>query len=181
MTDEAAALRLSLAAGGRWLGLSRTKRMTEHESNGFDPLRLDRQLCFPLYAATNLMQRLYRPLLTPLGLTYTQYLVLLLLWERKTASVGELRACLYLDAGTITPLLKRMERAGLVVRQRDGDDQRRVLIRLTGRSAALRKQAARIPAALWARIGIDVEAGKRLYSLTTILVEQLRHATLLDA
>jgi len=76
---------------------------TKHEDEAGQWLRLDRQVCFPLYAATNLMQRLYRPLLAPLGLTYSQYLVLLLLWEHGRASVGELRDCLYLDAGTITP------------------------------------------------------------------------------
>src|SRR6516165_420930 len=114
----------------------------------FDPLRLDHQLCFPLYAATNLLQRLYRPLLAPLGLTYSQYLVLLLLWERGTATVGELRDCLYLDAGTITPLLKRMERADLVTRRRDSEDERRVLIELTAHARALRKKATHIPMTL---------------------------------
>ncbi|PWW31736.1 MarR family winged helix-turn-helix transcriptional regulator [Chromohalobacter israelensis] len=104
---------------------------TRHAGDAGDWLRLDRQICFPLYAATNLMQRLYRPLLTPLGLTYSQYLVLLVLWERESATVGELRDCLHLDAGTITPLLKRMERGGLVTRSRDRQDERRVIIALT--------------------------------------------------
>ena len=100
-------------------------------AEGEDLLRLDHQVCFPLYAATNLMQRLYRPLLEPLGLTYAQYLVMLLLWAQAPMSVGKLRACLHLDIGTLSPLLKRMERSGLITRRRDADDERRVLVALT--------------------------------------------------
>ncbi len=79
---------------------------------GDDPLLLDRQVCFPLYAATNLLNRLYGPVLKPLGLTYPQYLVMLVLWEEEPQTVGALGARLYLDSGTLTPLLKRMEQAG---------------------------------------------------------------------
>ncbi|WP_280548578.1 MULTISPECIES: MarR family transcriptional regulator [unclassified Halomonas] len=147
---------------------------SEHQDDASEWLRLDRQVCFPLYAATNLMQRLYRPLLAPLGLTYSQYLVLLVLWERGSASVGELRDCLYLDAGTITPLLKRMERDGLVTRRRDREDERRVLIALTPHATALREQAQRIPETLAARIGFDAAEGAQLHDVTTSLVERLR-------
>ena len=93
---------------------------------GDDPLLLDRQVCFPLYAATNLLNRLYGPVLRPLGLTYPQYLVMLVLWEEEPQTVGALGARLYLDSGTLTPLLKRMEAAGLVSRTRDAEDQRRL-------------------------------------------------------
>jgi DNA-binding MarR family transcriptional regulator len=137
-------------------------------------LRLDRQVCFPLYAATNLMQRLYRPLLLPLGLTYSQYLVLLVLWERGSSTVGELRDCLYLDAGTITPLLKRMERGGLVTRSRDSADERRVIIALTPRASALREQAQRIPETLAAQLGFDAATAAQLHGETTSLVERLQ-------
>jgi len=147
---------------------------TRHASDAGDRLRLDRQVCFPLYAATNLMQRLYRPLLAPLGLTYSQYLVLLLLWEHGSASVGELRGCLHLDAGTITPLLKRMERDGLVTRSRDSEDERRVIVALTPHSAALREQAQRIPETLAARIDFDASKATTLHDLTTSLVERLQ-------
>lgn len=152
-----------------------------HEGGADNWLRLDRQVCFPLYAATNLMQRLYRPLLAPLGLTYSQYLVLLVLWERGSASVGELRHCLYLDAGTITPLLKRMERDGFVTRSRDSEDERRVTIALTPHAAALQEQAKRIPETLAARIGIDATKGAELHEVTTSLVERLRRLVLSDA
>ncbi len=150
------------------------------DSGAGDWLRLDRQVCFPLYAATNLLQRLYRPLLSPLGLTYSQYLVLLLLWERGTATVGELRDCLYLDAGTITPLLKRMERGGLITRRRDNQDERRVLIALTPHAAALRKKAAHVPMTLAARVGIDSEEGRQLHGITTSLVGRLRRVALAE-
>jgi len=151
------------------------------ESMDGDWLRLDRQVCFPLYAATNLMQRLYRPLLAPLGLTYTQYLVLLLLWERGTATVGELRDCLYLDAGTVTPLLKRMERSGLVNRRRDDRDERRVLISLTPHAAALRGQAEQIPMRLAAQFGGEAEEILRLHGATTALVDRLSGMVLPEA
>ena len=113
-----------------------------------DPLRLDRQVCFPLYAASNLLTRLYRPVLARLGLTYPQYLVLLVLWERSPLTVGALGDVLYLDSGTLTPLLKRMEQAGLVERRRDRHDERRVLIHLTDAGRALREAALDVPATL---------------------------------
>jgi MarR family transcriptional regulator, organic hydroperoxide resistance regulator len=110
-----------------------------------DPLLLDRQVCFPLYAATNLLGRLYRPVLEELGLTYPQYLVMLVLWEHEPQTVGALGERLYLDSGTLTPLLKRMEAAALVVRQRDKQDERRVLITLTEQGRALRARAVHVP------------------------------------
>ncbi|MFZ5663944.1 MAG: MarR family winged helix-turn-helix transcriptional regulator [Pseudomonadota bacterium] len=112
---------------------------------GDDPLLLDRQVCFPLYAATNLLNRLYGPVLRPLGLTYPQYLVMLVLWEEEPQTVGALGARLYLDSGTLTPLLKRMEAAGMVSRTRDAEDERRVLIGLTERGRALRADALHVP------------------------------------
>lgn len=110
-----------------------------------DPLLLDRQVCFPLYAATNLINRLYGPVLGGLGLTYPQYLVMLVLWEHEVQTVGALGARLYLDSGTLTPLLKRIEAAGLVARTRDPDDERRVLVTLTDRGRALRDRAVHVP------------------------------------
>jgi DNA-binding MarR family transcriptional regulator len=110
-----------------------------------DPLHLDRQVCFPLYAATNLITRLYRPALASLGLTYPQYLVMLVLWEREPQTVGALGAHLYLDSGTLTPLLKRMEAAGLVSRQRDPLDERRVSVSLTEAGRQLRQKALHVP------------------------------------
>ena len=108
-------------------------------------LQLDNQLCFALYSTSLAMTRLYKPLLDALGITYPQYLVLLVLWERDGLSVSELSNRLFLDSGTLTPLLKRMEAAGLVTRQRAVEDERRVHIALTESSRQLKTQAAQIP------------------------------------
>jgi DNA-binding MarR family transcriptional regulator len=138
-----------------------------------DPLRLDRQVCFPLYAAANLIQRLYRPLLAPLGLTYSRYLVMLALWQREPASVGELCACLHLDVGTLSPLLKRMERAGLVTRTRDRDDDRKVMVALTPHGRSLREDALVVPRTLAKQIGLKPEAAESLRDQTQALVAKL--------
>ncbi len=137
-----------------------------------DPLHLDQQLCFALYAASNRIQRLYRPLLEPLGLTYPQYLVMLVLWQHGRRSVGELGEALHLDSGTLTPLLKRLEAAGLVVRKRCSEDERRVFVDLSAEGRALRVQAQGVPARLACSTSLD--AG-RLRSLR----DQVRQ--LLDA
>ena len=108
--------------------------------------RLDHQLCFALYSSSLLMTKLYKPVLGPLGLTYPQYLVLLVvLWETDAIGVGELGARLYLDSGTLTPLLKRMEAAGLLARTRAAADERRVIVTLTVAGRALRRRAAHVP------------------------------------
>ena len=100
-------------------------------------LRLDNQLCFPLYAASRKIVRMYRLLLEPLGLTYTQYITMMALWERDGVTVGELGQRLYLDSGTLTPLLKKMEAAGLVERHRGTEDERQVVITRTSDGRAL--------------------------------------------
>ena len=114
-------------------------------------LQLDHQLCFALYSASLAMTKLYKPLLDAIGLTYPQYLVMLVLWESDGVSVSMLGERLSLDSGTLTPLLKRMEAAGLVQRQRDPQDERRVRIALTSTGQALRAQAEPIPACILAR------------------------------
>ena len=115
--------------------------------------QLEDQLCFAVYAAGHAFNAAYKPLLEPLGLTYPQYLVLMILWEGDGLAVGRLGSRLHLDSGTLTPLLKRMERAGLVTRERDADDERQVLIRLTAQGQGLRSRAAGLGAALACRAG----------------------------
>jgi MarR family transcriptional regulator, organic hydroperoxide resistance regulator len=110
-----------------------------------DQLALDQQLCFPLYAASRAMTAVYRPKLEAMGLTYPQYLVMLVLWERDGRSVGEFCAALALDSGTLSPLLKRLEAAGFVARSRSAADERRVEIRLTPTGRDLRAAACGIP------------------------------------
>lgn len=123
-----------------------------------DPLALDRQLCFALYAASHRITRLYRPLLEPLGLTYPQYLAMLALWQESPTTVGALCARLKLDTGTLTPLLKRLQTAGLVERRRDESDERRVNVALTDQGRALRARAATIPGRLMCESDWPVEA-----------------------
>ena len=107
--------------------------------------RLDRQLCFALYSSSLLMTKLYKPVLGALGLTYPQYLVLLALWQADAMGVGELGEQLYLDSGTLTPLLKRMEAAGWLSRERAAHDERRVIVKLTPAGRALRRKATHVP------------------------------------
>ena len=133
-------------------------------------LRLGRQLCFALYAASRAAVNLYRPVLEPLGLTYPQYLVLLVLWEHGDTSIKDLGAALMLDSGTLSPLVKRMESAGLVHRARRVDDERSVLVSLTPAGRALRRKAAAVPTTIAAAAGLPeadlVDLRDRLVALT---------------
>ena len=108
-------------------------------------LALDQQLCFALYASSLAMTKLYKPLLEPLGLTYPQYLVMLVLWERDGITVSDVGARLTLDSGTLTPLLKRLQAGGLLARTRDTEDERRVLVKLTAAGCALKSRAMKVP------------------------------------
>ena len=124
-----------------------------------DALKLDSMLCFAVYAAGHAFTRFYKPRLDALGLTYPQYLVFLVLWETDGLTVKALGAKLFLDSGTITPLVKRLEARGLVRRQRDAADERLVRIWLTDAGRALRQEALAVPLAVGAALGGDVEAG----------------------
>jgi len=108
-------------------------------------LHLDNQLCFAIYSTSLTMTKLYKPVLERLGLTYPQYLVMLALWESAPLTVSELGARLFLDSGTLTPLLKRMQAAGWLVRERDADDERRVIVSLSDTGRALRRRAGSVP------------------------------------
>lgn len=146
--------------------------MTE-DQHPDDPLRLDRQICFPLYAASNLINRLYRPVLSKLGLTYPQYLVMLALWDQAPRTVGALGEALYLDSGTLTPLLKRMEQAGLLTRKRDPEDERRVQVDLTRVGRALKAEAQRVPETLTAGFEGDPADVEKLRDSVQALVATL--------
>ena len=121
-----------------------------------DDLKLDKQVCFALYAASRAVINLYRPVLDALGLTYPQYLVLLVLWERGPALVKELGEALDLDSGTLSPLLKRLEAAGLVRRERCAEDERAVRIHLTDSGNALRARANSVPRKLSGATGMEL-------------------------
>jgi len=147
-----------------------------HADNHADWLRLDQQLCFALYSTSLAMTKIYKPLLAPLGLTYPQYLAMLVLWERDGLAVGELGERLFLDSGTLTPLLKRMEASGWLQRERATDDERRVIVSLTAEGRALRQKAKRVPLQLAQATHCSID---ELTSLTQRL-QQLR-AQLLSA
>ena len=131
----------------------------------YPQLHLDCQLCFPLYAASRKIVNFYTPYLKPLGLTYTQYLVLLALWESGSAHVGELCRRLYLDNGTVTPLLKKMEEAELVRRCRSKEDERIVTVTVTEKGWALREEAKDIPSRVGNCMPLSQSEAETLYRL----------------
>ena len=130
-----------------------------------EAMKLENQLCFPLYAAARKITGLYAPHLKPLDLTYTQYIVLLVLWEHREITVGELCRRLYLDSGTISPLLKKLESAGYIVKARAREDERVVEIRLTEAGAALQEAAKDIPEKVGRCVSLAPEKAKILYAL----------------
>ncbi|WP_199100251.1 MarR family transcriptional regulator [Dyella sp. ASV21] len=137
-------------------------------------LLLDQQLCFALYAASRSVTGLYRPLLEPLGLTYPQYLAMLVLWEQDGLTVRELGQRLQLDSGTLTPLLKRLQAAGLVTRQRRLEDEREVEIRLTDAGLSLREQASAVPACMAQRLQLSIDQMQSLRDELKRLTRQLQ-------
>ena len=147
---------------------------TAPRSAGADALRLNRQLCFPLYAASRLVTRLYQPLLDPLGLTYPQYLALLVLWEDAPCSVSHIGGRLLLHSNTLTPLLKRLEQLGYVRRLRSADDERSVEVSLTAAGAALRQQCACVPESLAGAIAFPESRARALKKELDALIDVLK-------
>ena len=139
-----------------------------------DLLALDRQVCFALAVASRTVISLYRPLLEPMGLTHPQYLVMLALWEDEPLRVSELADRLSLEPATLSPLLKRLESAGLVTRRRDPHDERAVAVGLTPAGRRLRAQAEKIPPAVMARLGIGLAELEELRDRLTTVIEAAR-------
>ena len=142
------------------------------EYDADEALKLNNQLCFPLYAAARKVVGLYTPYLKPLGLTYTQYITFLVLWEQDGLSVGEICARLRLDSGTLTPLLKKMETEGWVERRRSAKDERSVQVFLTEKGRALKQKAADIPAKVGACIALDPLEAKQLYDILYRILDE---------
>ena len=146
---------------------------TPETVENFNPLALENQLCFPLYAAARELTRTYKPFLDPLGLTYPQYVTMMALWERDGIKVGELGCRLHLDSATLTPLLKRLESRGYLQRKRCEHDERAVIVTLTDEGRALREQALEVPRCMASRIDLDpqdaVELKRLLEKLLTAL------------
>ena len=149
------------------------KNETQMTSTDVNPLALENQLCFPLYAASKELTRRYKPFLDPLGLTYTQYVTMMALWEQDGVPVKDLGKRLYLDSATLTPLLKRLESHGYVVRQRSKEDERSVIISLTSKGKELRAQALDVPRCIGGCINMDVEDALKLKSLLEELLRSL--------
>jgi DNA-binding MarR family transcriptional regulator len=142
-----------------------------------DPLELDSMLCFAIYAASHAFTRFYKPRLEALGLTYPQYLVFLVLWQEDGLTVKALGERLFLDSGTITPLVKRLEARGLLKRQRDDKDERQVRVKLTAEGRALREHALAVPLAVGAALGTgEAQAIATLHEGLTLLRQQLSSA-----
>jgi DNA-binding MarR family transcriptional regulator len=141
-----------------------------------DLLALDRQVCFALAVAARNVIAVYRPVLEPLGLTHPQYLVMLALWEHGELSVKDLSRLLQLDPGTLSPLLKRLETAGLVRRERDPRDQRNLALALTDEGRALRAEAERIPGSIVERLGLPVEDLVELHGVLTRVIGAAQRA-----
>lgn len=139
----------------------------------YDSLRLDHQLCFPLYACSKEIIKKYKPFLDPLGLTYTQYITLMALWEESNVTVKALGDRLYLDSGTLTPLLKKMELQGLVIRKRSPQDERNVYINLTEKGLALKDSALAVPKQIGSCISLSMEEADFLRRMLNKILQQL--------
>lgn len=138
----------------------------KEKAQGYENLKLCNQVCFPLYACSKELVRQYGPYLKELDLTYTQYLVMMVLWERRTVSSRELAECVHLDYGTLTPVLKRLEQAGYLQRTRDPEDERLLTLVLTEQGKKLREKAVSIPPAVAKCMGLTAEEFRTLYLLT---------------
>ncbi|MDM5297628.1 MarR family transcriptional regulator [Bacillus pumilus] len=142
-------------------------------TNEFEHMKLEKQLCFLLYASSREMTKQYKPLLDELNITYPQYLTLLLLWEHGTLNVKTMGKLLYLDSGTLTPMLKRMEQNGLLIRERSKEDERSVHIRLTEYGEQLKEKATTIPIRMLSGTGRSEEELKLLRSTLHELLQKL--------
>ena len=133
--------------------------------NPYELLKLENQLCFPLYAAARATIRLYKPILDRLDLTYTQYITMMVLWERQCLTAKELGDLLFLDSGTLTPLLKKMEAKGLLTRKRSREDERSLVVTVTDAGMALREEALSVPAAMADCLTLPREDAVTLYNI----------------
>ena len=134
-------------------------------SDKYDAIKIDNQLCFPLYACAKEIVRRYKPFLDEIDLTYTQYIAMMVLWEEKEINVKALGKRLYLDSGTLTPVLKRLEQKNLISRQRDNKDERNLIVRLTAEGEQLKEQAVEIPHKMAGCVNLDENDAAVLYRI----------------
>ncbi|MDD3278504.1 MAG: MarR family transcriptional regulator [Lachnospiraceae bacterium] len=139
----------------------------------YDSLKLKNQLCFPLYACSKEVVRRYKPLLEEIDLTYTQYITMMVLWEKQEMNVKELGADLYLDSGTLTPVLKKLESKGFITRKRSQEDERNLIVHITREGAALKEQAAEIPDKMGGCVNLTSEEADQLYQLLYKILDRV--------
>lgn len=144
------------------------------DEKNYDRLKLENQMCFPLYACAKEIVRRYKPLLDALDLTYTQYIAMMALWEKRELSVKALGECLFLDSGTLTPLLKKLEKKGYIARSRSREDERALVVTVTAQGDALRDRALEIPQKMAGCVNLSPEEGAELWMLLHKLMEQFR-------
>ena len=131
----------------------------------YDCLRLKNQICFPLYACSKEIIRRYKPFLDEVDLTYTQYITMMALWENESMNVRELGSCLFLDSGTLTPLLKKLENKGYIKRSRSKEDERNLIVTLTDKGWKLREQMLSIPGSMASCVDLEPQEAAELYTL----------------
>ena len=139
----------------------------------YECLKLENQLCFPLYACSKEIVRRYKPFLDEIDLTYTQYITMMVLWEHQSLSVKQLGAKLYLDSGTLTPVLKTLEKKGLLRRERSKEDERNLIVTLTEEGELLKDKAVTIPQRLAGCLELDRESAAQLYTILHKLLKEI--------
>ncbi|WP_408070988.1 MarR family winged helix-turn-helix transcriptional regulator [Butyrivibrio sp. JL13D10] len=143
-------------------------------TDNYDSLKLENQLCFPLYACSKEIIRAYKPFLDKVDLTYTQYITMMVLWEKKEMNVKTLGEYLYLDSGTLTPVLKKLESKGYLKRTRSKSDERNLLVSITKEGEALKEQAKEIPGKIGSCVKLSEHDAKELYRLLYMIIENVR-------
>lgn len=142
------------------------------KQQNYDALKIENQICFPLYACSREIIKQYKPFLDEIDLTYTQYIVMMVLWEKKALTVKELGHCLYLDSGTLTPLLKKLESKGLLSRNRSTEDERSLIVSITEAGELLKEQAIEVPGKMMQCSNLEPEEAAELYRILYKLLEQ---------
>lgn len=145
-------------------------------SKKYDSLKLSNQVCFPLYACSKELVSQYTPYLKKLGLTYTQYIVMMVMWESVSISSRDLAAKVHLDYGTLTPVLKKLESTGYITRKRDPEDERLLILGLTDKGEAIKDEALKIPPCIASCVGLNEEEFKMLYLLTYKALNNMENA-----
>ncbi len=148
--------------------------MGNKKNEEYDALKLENQLCFPLYACSKEIIRAYKPFLDEIDLTYTQYITMMVLWEKKEMNVKTLGENLYLDAGTLTPVLKKLEAKGLLKRTRSKADERNLLVSITKEGEALKEKAKDVPSKIGNCVKLQADDAKELYRLLHMIIDNVR-------